>query len=383
MSAVQLFGLGLIFAGIGLGGLAIPALYGHWLRHKMPGGQKVEDVPEGGLHDEIARTSSALERRIDEVLRLRGDRHFKWMLSSAWIVLLCGAFLYWIGSTPTLQSGARPGGETGAGASPTQPGERGGEGGPIATATSPGVPDGGLSRTKPTDWGLGWLVVVNILLLGIGSGLVLFGKSGTAKTAGVASLLGGIVAHGYLVKEFKLDKLINIEHLITLDKPKLQIAVAEELRSLGGIGPQYLGGFPNFKIGQATLDLEGFDADGEVDRICSAWREHRNKGRDGILLIVGATDRLVLRGEYSQRFETNVGLARARAETVRSRLLACGTGLPSKYSVTPERVLVLVSGPRNTPERTFDRREAKPIGFPEDRRVDVWAFWSFPATSSP
>ena len=84
-----------------------------------------------------------------------------------------------------------------------------------------------------------------------------------------------------------------------------------------------------------------------------------------MLLIVGSADRLRLVGGLVGQYESNVGLARARAEQVKLRLEKCG--------VPGESMVTVVAGPRNTPER---RQPRDVHGFPEDRSVVVWALWN-------
>ena len=66
-----------------------------------------------------------------------------------------------------------------------------------------------------------------------------------------------------------------------------------------------------------------------------------------------------------RRFESNYGLARARAEAVKERLTKCTP------SIGADALLALVAGPGTTPATPNADRS----GFGADRRVDVWALW--------
>jgi hypothetical protein len=106
------------------------------------------------------------------------------------------------------------------------------------------------------------------------------------------------------------------------------------------------------------------------------WTSGRGAGKDALLLLVASTDRIPLSESLRRRFEANVGLARARGETIRALLLQTGSGLKPELRLTEEQMLVVVSGPRQTPQP--DRNsvlKGDGVGFPEDRRVDVWAIW--------
>jgi hypothetical protein len=126
--------------------------------------------------------------------------------------------------------------------------------------------------------------------------------------------------------------------------------------------------FPNFAKKDASLEHEDFPAQDKIKEVTSAWEEGREQGSEGIVVVIGSADRLPLGEKARIRFESNVGLARARAESVAEAI----SGLAKKYPLPPDRLVTLVSGPLNTP----DTNEGQKTGFPEDRRVDVWMFWS-------
>ena len=134
------------------------------------------------------------------------------------------------------------------------------------------------------------------------------------------------------------------------------------------VPPERIGEFPNFRLGGSTLDLEGHDSGQELAKICGRVIEQRKRGWDATLLVIGATDRLSPRRIVAQRYESNFGLAMARAETVKTELARC---VPA-----PDRVLALVAGPR-TASGDKPPRE----GDPADRRVDVWAIWTGAASN--
>jgi hypothetical protein len=97
-----------------------------------------------------------------------------------------------------------------------------------------------------------------------------------------------------------------------------------------------------------------------------------------MILIVGATDRLPLAGRTRARYEANTGLALARAAAVKDFLAGeCWT--KSAKMPDDKNVLLLVSGPHNTPADDGNAQHRPPHGYPQDRRVEVWALTSQPA----
>lgn len=145
------------------------------------------------------------------------------------------------------------------------------------------------------------------------------------------------------------------------------------------IGPEYLGGFGRIRVGRAEMHEAAFEtpqdfkaAEAMLDKACAAWRERLAKGYDGLFLAIGTTDRLPLRAASRTRYDANTGLAQARAAMAARRLLdTCKSADDAKLK--PEQIIQIVSGPRSTPDSASGKTET---GFPEDRRVDMWAIWS-------
>lgn len=129
--------------------------------------------------------------------------------------------------------------------------------------------------------------------------------------------------------------------------------------------------FPRFAIGDANLEHEDFPAQQKIQEVALAWKKGREQGDDGIVFVIGSTDRLPLRDKSRIRFGGDVGLARARAESVAEAVSNLAKKLSPQNPLPDDRFIMLVSGPRNTP----GANESQKTGFPEDRRVDVWIFW--------
>jgi hypothetical protein len=211
-----------------------------------------------------------------------------------------------------------------------------------------------------------WLTY--LVLAAVGGVMIFAGKTKATRVGGLALLATGLLGHVALVKEFKIDKIIGIENLLKIGDPRLSLVIKREIQA-SGAKLEYLGDWPDFPIGGASIDLTAGRAKATRDAVISKWRSHR---QEGILLVVGSADRLPLRGAYAGQYDANVGLARARAEFIKDQLVELTKN--SSYPIEKEQVLSLVSGPAQTPDRRHIEEERR--GYPGDRRVEIWAFWS-------
>lgn len=218
--------------------------------------------------------------------------------------------------------------------------------------------------------------VVGIALVA-GTVLLIFGTGWIARIAGTVAIVAGLTMHGYVINKLQIGDLFRIEPKIDkiplLNDLKAQISKIDEadirneievaFHRIGNLGPEYLGRFSGFDPGKSDLkeNMEPL-----TSSVCKQWSDHIDRDQLGLLLVIGATDRVPLNPSARLRYESNFGLARARAEKVKLAIGNCG--------VLPNRVIALVSGPQSTPEAVT--RSDVDSGFPEDRSVDVWAFWS-------
>jgi hypothetical protein len=199
----------------------------------------------------------------------------------------------------------------------------------------------------------------------VGGAMLVASRSTWVRAAGTATLLSGLSANGYLIKELKVSEIFKLEAKI--DKPTLDIELNKRLQHLSEFGPRQLALFEGFAPGEEAL-LPHMDA--ARDGACQRWQQGGEQDRRGLLLVVGSTDRVALGPAARRRYESNIGLARARAEQVKQALTACG--------IPPEQLMTLVSGPRKTPTHEGAASSRPDPGFPEDRSVVVWALWSVP-----
>ncbi|MHA6885494.1 OmpA family protein [Ralstonia pseudosolanacearum] len=202
--------------------------------------------------------------------------------------------------------------------------------------------------------GAGIAIVAGALLIG-------WGRGWPAKWAGVAMVASGLTANGIVFKDAKFGDLFKFDTRI--DKVALELEIDRKLKALSEFGPEQLGVVDDFESGRADVRPQM----GETIRaVCDKWRTHGDRGQHGLLLVIGSTDRVRLSPTSATQYESNVGLARARAEQVKARLLDC--------SIPTGQMVTMVSGPRYTPASG----ELVPSDAAKDRSVVVWALWSVP-----
>jgi hypothetical protein len=164
--------------------------------------------------------------------------------------------------------------------------------------------------------------------------------------------------------ELKIDKKVVQVHI---DETTLKTQIDNYFLHAGGIGPEHLGYVvPEFDTGYADYKDSMKQS---VEDICKNWhlRMDSTSITKGLVLAVGAADRVRLSAAAKVRYESNAGLARARAEAIKKKFVECG--------IPADQILAIVSGPRNTPALT--KNSAWDTGYPEDRMVDVWVIWSW------
>lgn len=148
------------------------------------------------------------------------------------------------------------------------------------------------------------------------------------------------------------------------------------VNSVGSVGLQRIGQVDGFLIGDATKVLGGDNAmKTAIQNAATSWIRNRSQGKTGVLVIVGATDRLRLNASQMGRFDANIGLAQARAEEVEQRLLDVLNKQAPKLAPRSDEILVLGSGPNHVPLPQRCASCADIVGFPEDRSVNIWALW--------
>ena len=180
----------------------------------------------------------------------------------------------------------------------------------------------------------------------------------------------GLTASGHFVKEVNISDIFKFETKI--EKPTLEISLARKIvEQISSFGPERLVTIDNFVAGHANFVAPHMAP--PLSEVCRKWTERGGKQQRGLLLVIGSTDRSPLGPAARARYESNVGLARARAEQVKERLL--DKTLFPECLIREEQVVTLVSGPRFTPEgdTAFPGGEEN---YGKDRSVSVWALWA-------
>jgi hypothetical protein len=214
-----------------------------------------------------------------------------------------------------------------------------------------------------------WKVFLLCGLVPGGIGLLIWAAVGeksagtrlAAGLAGVASLAISAPLSGHLIKDLKFDTLFKIDQLTFAlnvtkasgpDLPEEHLAAAAKF--VGCVG--------NFPTGKATMEedpkLERCDAkQGSQVKAIQYEIDRLDKNLVAVVLI-GSADRQPLSGKLRFLYDSNMGLARRRAEWVSGQLKL------------PLRPLVLTTGPRATED------SASLVQLAADPSLAIWALWS-------
>lgn len=203
-----------------------------------------------------------------------------------------------------------------------------------------------------------------------GSALLVFNRNSKSLVAFLQTLFGGvlvttgILANSAIIKAgFSNTFKFNTELNFVDNHPSIPPEKAPQ-SNFSEFGPKKLITIQGFESGKASISSA---MESEINNACTTWKSYSSLNQKGVLLIIGSTDRTPLSASIKKIYESNSGLAKARAERVRETLEKCG--MPT------EKMITLDSGPNRTPS-TQDYKNKN--NFPEDRSVTVWAFWNIP-----
>jgi hypothetical protein len=173
---------------------------------------------------------------------------------------------------------------------------------------------------------------------------------------------------------------MNIKSLFTCEKGCLQFGMT----SSSPKGLVALPSSPSFDVGSAKNAEKTVGCVNPIDSrdqwekwltiLKNNWVKRDNPAETDTLLIVGSADRQRLNEAFNTRFDSNVGLARARAETVKHLILEKINA--EKLSIAEgrlrdEQILVLTTGPANTPI-IANKFNCSDQALEDDRRVRLW-----------
>ncbi len=227
-----------------------------------------------------------------------------------------------------------------------------------------------------------WFGFASLLVIA-GSCLILFAnRSRFAKGAGAVTLATGLASHVYLIKDLKIDKIFGVENKIDLEADMQAYLNGRDWSGVESWPP-----IVPFVKGERRLPDPIREPDSgspeardvylarRFQSFCESFRLHHRS--PSVVMVVGTTDRSPLRGDAMRTFESNFGLARARAEWVRAQWESWereqGSALPKECRIDEASFLTLGSGPVSTPNWRPGSSGADPA---DDRQVDIFAFWS-------
>jgi hypothetical protein len=118
-----------------------------------------------------------------------------------------------------------------------------------------------------------------------------------------------------------------------------------------------------------------------MDAFVTAWSQRPAPAAGDGLVVVGGADRVSLSEVFKRKLDSNMSLARGRAEEIkrlliaRTKRLVDENKLAPQYRISAEHVMVLVTGPRNAALGTPASNGKPDCKNPElaaDRTVQVW-----------
>jgi len=226
-------------------------------------------------------------------------------------------------------------------------------------------------------------VVIECLMILCGTALIGSARNKVKMFSGGFLILSGIALHGFTLINGKINFNQNINAKGTINASgtvNVNASGAVNVNASGTVnappggtvsasdfGPKKILTIQGFETGKAIITPE---MKYKINQACIEWRTNLGSSNKGALLIIGSTDRNPLSTPIKKIYESNSGLARARAEEVKLVLKEC--------RIPAEQMITLDSGPTRTPStKDFQNQN----DFPEDRSVSVWAFWNIPKSA--
>jgi hypothetical protein len=223
-----------------------------------------------------------------------------------------------------------------------------------------------------------WLLVLACLFALLIGALMFFGmnlslkKSASGAAVAAVGLTGIGTASGALLKDIKIDALFKFDELFPVEQklergstPAPSFSIYAE--PVGIVGP-----FPSKYPFIGSDDHHVPEAKAAVMSLRQLLERQPLRDQAPLVLLIGSADKKPLRGRLRLQFDSNVGLAQARAEWVRDQLVADSPEIVGKL-----RFLVLTSGPRGTAVNT------SPEQLERDRSVQAWVLYGAFLQASP
>ena len=109
-----------------------------------------------------------------------------------------------------------------------------------------------------------------------------------------------------------------------------------------------------------------------INGVVAAWKSRHEPGPDDVLVLVGGADRTRLGSNLQKQIDSNMALARTRAENVRKLLEEATRAEPPLHQISLERVLITVTGPRIGEKGSGRIKDCSDQELNKDRVVEVW-----------
>jgi hypothetical protein len=127
--------------------------------------------------------------------------------------------------------------------------------------------------------------------------------------------------------------------------------------------------------GCPTVQEAGEAATRWLNSVSGLWLGRPQPASTDTVILIGTADRAPLKESLRHQYGSNMGLARARAETVKNLLVqrTVHESLPNR--LTPDRVLVQITGPAYTPKpdpKVARAESCRDINLSRDRAVQLW-----------
>lgn len=215
----------------------------------------------------------------------------------------------------------------------------------------------------------GWILLGDALICASIIVLLIRGEKISARIIAAIMAAGGIAAQAHVHFEIKTleIKLGSLSASHNKDGTPGPIDHQTPPPHVAYLGPELLMEINGFAPGGSDLP-SGVAPANIQSTVCSRWKTlSQHNPAPGLILVVGSTDITRLTTAQRLRYESNFGLAQARAETVKSQIVGC---------VNEKKVLAMVAGPQHTPDLGHGRPPKE--GYADDRRVQVWGLWASP-----
>jgi hypothetical protein len=181
----------------------------------------------------------------------------------------------------------------------------------------------------------------------------------------VDKIFGEIKFDGHLKMENKLDIPISIGHGRAFAMWNMQPSPSFDIGSTE-LGRQTSG------CGAALAGNNGWND--WVDGFVREWKGRAKKSSEDRLMLTGTADRLPLEGKLRRQYDSNMGIARARANAVALKLIEATRTLDAADRLSDSRISIQTVGPAQTSAKPDEGDGCKKGGFASDRVVSIIRF---------